>query len=99
MVNDIQNSFCLYLKSKKTFILILFAKYLSKSSQSEKQRKYFSHFSVKSTYHDTLRVKVFGTRKWPILMLFVTSIFPIIHLFPKTFVMGNMEAVNSTITN
>ena len=39
---------------KKAFILILFAEYLSKSSQSENQRKYFSHFSVKSTYHDTL---------------------------------------------
>ena len=47
--------FCLYLKSKKAFILILLAKYLAKSSQSEKQRKYFSHFSAKSTYHDTLR--------------------------------------------
>ena len=55
MVNDIQKWFFVFiLKVKQAFILILFAKCLSKYSQSEKERKYFSHFSLKSTYHDTL---------------------------------------------
>ena len=64
MVNDIQKyCFVSILKVKKAFILIPFAKYISKSSQSEKQRKYFLHFSVKSTYHDTLNAMLTETAK------------------------------------
>ena len=47
-------TFSSILKSKKAFSPILFAKYLSQSSQFEQQKIIFFHFLLKSTYHDTL---------------------------------------------
>ena len=51
-----KNSFSLLSqKGKKAFFPFFFAKYLSQSSQFEQQKIIFSHFLLKSTYHDTLR--------------------------------------------
>ena len=53
-----KRSFSLYL-SEKAFFPILFAKYLSQSYQFEQQKKIKFHFSLKSTYHNTLRTSNF----------------------------------------